>query len=687
VKKKLLLVCVFCALCSFVYAEEDDEDVFELPEAEVTADRDTSDRITREEMDRDGSQDLWEAVRYIPGVILSGGGRRGDSNFSVRGYGADSVPVFVDGILMANPYRGEGDSARILAGDLESIEIEKGYSTELLGANAIGGVILLQTAKPKDTLEALNRTVVGLDGIGRFADFSNVFSLGTRQRFFYGKAVVQYRNADHWRLPESFEPTENNPQGKGDRLWSDSRDLKVTLTAGLTPLSALDIWFTYVYQDADKGYSPPDVKTRDYEIWNWPVWKRQSASVNGAFTPGPVVLNFLFYFDKYDNRLDEYYNWNAYELGIHAPHSDYDEYSLGGRVSGGWDINSWNNLRLAVTYKKEDHRGLRGSLWDEAELTGEMHVNEDTWSLGTEYEMNPWTPLTIKAGFGFDMLFPNEYWNEENEYLKLLDADYFIVKTRSMFLYTWQAGVFFKVPAGNVFSQNHEIRFTYARKNHFPTMAQRYSTRFGRTLPNPNLGPEIANHFELGYRGYFGGKSGSNIEFILDAAFYYSIINNKIVTIQLGNPYHPSALTDYARNLDKTSFWGFEMSPEFIIQDRLNLGLAFSVNNYILNHSQLAVKVIPYYPRITLNSYAVIKLFKFVSVIPRIEFISGRYVDSIGNAELDPYALFHLKVSADLGRRVTIAASAENILDTYYEMRQYSPMAGRSFTFTLDLRY
>jgi hypothetical protein len=142
-------------------------------------------------MYRDGSNDLWEAVRSTPGIVLSGGGRRNDSNFSVRGFGMDSVPVYVDGIPLANPYRGEGDSARIL-----------------------------------------------------------------------------YRDTDYFRLPASFEASPNNPQQSGDRLWSDSKDFKLTLIAGTAPLAGLDVWLAYVYQDADKGVSPPDEVTRDYAIWD-----------------------------------------------------------------------------------------------------------------------------------------------------------------------------------------------------------------------------------------------------------------------------------------------------------------------------------------------------------------------------------------------------------------------------------
>ncbi|MDR0630025.1 MAG: TonB-dependent receptor plug domain-containing protein [Treponema sp.] len=218
-----------------------DEEVILLPEAGVEAERDTPEHITREEMDRDGTADLWEAVRYVPGVVLSGGGRRNDSNFSVRGFGADSVPIFIDGIVLGNPYRGEGDAARFLTADLESIDIQKGYSSMLLGANTMGGAIVMRTAKPKKPLELSIKTSMDLDSAFQFAGTTTVFNLGGRNDTLYGRAVFQYRDVDHYRLPASFEadPEGENPQEAGDRLWSDSKDRKLTLLAGMTPFPAL----------------------------------------------------------------------------------------------------------------------------------------------------------------------------------------------------------------------------------------------------------------------------------------------------------------------------------------------------------------------------------------------------------------------------------------------------------------
>ncbi|MDR0877939.1 MAG: TonB-dependent receptor [Treponema sp.] len=676
------------------FPDETEDEVYRLPETEVSADRDRPEQITRDEMDRDDKNDLWEAVRDVPGVILSGGGRRNDSGFTVRGYGSDSVPVYVDGIQLANPYRGEGDSARILTGDLESVEIEKGFSSELLGANNLGGAVLLRTAKPKNPLEASLKTGVDFDSIFHYADSTTVASVGTKLDLFYARAIFQYRDINHWRLPAAFEPVENNPQQKGDRLWSDSDDVKLTLFAGFTPIAPLDIWLSYVYQKADKGTSPPDTETREYVIWDWPVWNRHSISLNGKYQIDNLTLSGLFYFDKYDNRLDEYKNLVNYELGIHAPHSDYNEYSLGSRLLGSWEINSKNTLQAALTYKHEDHKGLRGEYFGE-NMHEETHISEDTWSVGAEYAITPWEPLTFKAGLGFDALIPLKYWNEENEFIKelldsgTLDAGYFVGKTKNMFLYTWQAGIFYTLPVKNE-NQDHTIRLTYARKNHFPAMSQRYSTRFGSTLPNPNLGPEKANHLELGYAGYFCSLGKYISALNVNTALYYSFLTGKIVTIQLGDPSsygNPNVLVDYSRNLDALDFYGFEASPELSIMEYVTIGLSFSWNQYHIRRTQDGIKSLSYYPAVTAGGRLVYKPVKWLTVIPRVEYVSSRYTDTLGDTKLDGYFLTHFKVSADIGKYFSVSAGIDNIFDTYYEIRQYSPMAGRSFNISAAVKY
>jgi iron complex outermembrane receptor protein len=663
-----LLLRTFVIL-SFVQAEENASDeVIALDEIEVHAVKQTGELITREDMDRDGARDLWEAVRYTPGVILSGGGQRSDSNFTVRGFGVDAIPIIVDGITVANPYRGTGDAARLLTEDMESIVIHKGYSSALLGANTMGGAVVMRTLKPKKAFEASYKSQVEFDGIYKYSSTFQTAKLGTRQRLFYINGTLQYRDIDHYRLPESFEPNGINPQRKGERLWSDSIDRKYTFISGTTPIDTLDIWFTYVLEDADKGFSPPEVYSdSDYYIWEWPVWKRESRSLNAAYDDGTLSFNALAYHDKYYNRMFEYYNWISYEYGIHRPASDYDEYTEGIRLSAGWNINSANKVEGSFIFWEGDHEGKTGG------VTG-VHVNEEIVSFGVEYSSSFWERFAVMLGFGYDMLFPKEFWGSNNDFLIWLGANNFVVRTEDMRLYNWQAGVFYAL------TDNHELHFTYARKNHFPTMSQRYSSRFGSQLPNPALGAEMANHFELGYKGHIDMLK-------MTAAIYYNASIDTIVTISVPNPDNPSAAADFSRNLDRTDFYGFEFSGSFYPNDLFGAGAVLSVNKYKLDKNFSEVKKLSHFPEITANGYMEITPFEELKIIPRAEYISSRWTDTTGAEEMDGYLLLNLKAAWDAGEHFTVSAGIENILDTYYEIREHFPLSGRTFFISAEARY
>jgi iron complex outermembrane receptor protein len=654
----------------------DTDDIIYLSPAEVTENRETADIITREDMERSGATDLWEAVRNTPGVILSGGGRRNDSNFMVRGFGSESMPVFVDGVYTANTYRGEGDSARVLTGDLESITIEKGFSTMLLGSNTMGGAILLQTVKPKEPFEVSIKSNLDFDSMYKFSGITNVLSAGTKQRLFYGSGTFQNRIIDHYRLSSDFKPVEGNPQGKGDRIFSDSVDNQFTVLAGVTPLDGLDVSVKYLYQNSDKGVSPPDVDG-DYYLWDWPLWKRKSVSVNASYTGTIFNFHTLAYFDKYDNRMDEYMDMNNYEKNNHQPSSDYDEYSTGGRFEGGWDINDRNTVKASLTFRKDNHIGLR----DDVE---EVRVQEDTWSAGIEYSIHPWKPFTVVLGGGFDGLFPRKFWGKTNETMQELEQGYYIVKTKSMALLSWQAGAFYDI------TPDHGLHLTWAVKNRFPTMFERYSTQFGSTIPNPGLTPETANHFELGYKGFILEKIN------LTAAVYYNLIFEKIVKIKVPNPALKETSADYPVNLDETHLWGFELGLRYFPIETVCIGGAFSLNEYVLVnseplvddwHDETEVDKLPYYPTVTANLWLEFKPRENISIIPRMEYISSRYVDVDGEDKLDPYFLVHIKADMELKYNFTVSVGIENLLDANYEIRQYAPLSGRSFNVSLAWKY
>ena len=213
-------------------------------------------------------------------------------------------------------------------------------------------------------------------------------------------------------------------------------------------------------------------------------------------------------------------------------------------------------------------------------------------------------------------------------------------------------------------------------------MSQRYSTRFGDVLPNPNLGPEMANHLEFGYKGHVTKK------LFLAPAVYYSIMDGKIVNIEIPKPDDPRVTVDYARNLDRSSFYGFELSAELDMGRYFSAGLAFSLNEYKLNKTQnREVLFINYYPKVTTSGYLLMNPVKKLEIMPRFEYISSRHANTAGTNLLSSYWLANIRAKYDLRDYLSISAGLDNIFDKYYEIREHYPMAGRSFSLSLAVKY
>ena len=93
------------------------------------------------------------------------GGMGSTATVSLRGASANQVLVYVDGVPFNTATGGGVDLGAIPMGDVERIEIYRGMSPIGFGASAIGGVVSITTAIPKD-----NRTEVEAGG-GSFGTY------------------------------------------------------------------------------------------------------------------------------------------------------------------------------------------------------------------------------------------------------------------------------------------------------------------------------------------------------------------------------------------------------------------------------------------------------------------------------------------------------------------------------------
>lgn len=124
-----------------------DQTLFETPAAVYV--------ITHEELMRSGATSIPEALRMVPGIEVA----QIDANkwaVSARGFNsrfANKMLIMIDGRSIYNPvYSGTlWDQNDLLLEDIDRIEIVRGPGATMWGANAVNGVINIETSRPRDT--------------------------------------------------------------------------------------------------------------------------------------------------------------------------------------------------------------------------------------------------------------------------------------------------------------------------------------------------------------------------------------------------------------------------------------------------------------------------------------------------------------------------------------------------------
>ncbi len=668
----MVLVFLFCFIIFFSFNVNADNVTHVQTDAVIVKDSKTKERghiITQDDLESMGITTLTDALSLSPSVMVDEGGRRGGTNFKIRGFDSSTIPVIIDGISTQNPYNGFGDNS-ILTGDLEKITVQKGYSTLLLGSSGMGGAILLTTAKPKKPFELSFKSSLEHDNDFAPASIYNTLSIGSKTSKFYFKNTLQHRDTDHYNLPKSYKAVQGSVQESRKRLFSEGSDIKNTLILGITPINSLDLWIQYTYKDTNDGIVSPEISPV-YSLRGWNFDYSHNTSFHGKYNDGKININFLTYFNKYDNSMSDY--TSIYHIINNAPYrtSIYDEYAAGFNINAAYNITNQHILKSAFTYRQDNHIGYSK---DVLGLEEDINVTENKISLGAEYNYKPLAAVTLSGALGFDSLLPESFYSRDNEFNQSLGLTGYNIVIKNRFLLAGQLGVFYE------FMDNNHIYVTYARRNQFPTMNDRYSTQLGESLPNPNLKPEMADHFELGYKG-----SLFNMLYI-ETSLYYSMVTDKMVLMEVPNPIRPSAYVNYLTNLDKISLFGYEFLSNIFILEYAELGLNFSVNGYSINKSLAGAKYMPYYPLFTGKAYLKITPCAYFTVTPYIEYNTERYADIFGIEKLSDYFLAHLSFNFYINDYMQIDFSIKNITDNLYETRQNYPLKGRTFTLSFSTK-
>lgn len=117
--------------------------------------------ITHEEMEQRQIQDVADALREVPGLVISQAGSRGNvTSLFVRGGESDHVLILVDGVQV-NQAGGAFDFSILSTENIERIEIVRGPQSALYGSEAVTAVIQIFTRKGEGPPSATVSTAAG----------------------------------------------------------------------------------------------------------------------------------------------------------------------------------------------------------------------------------------------------------------------------------------------------------------------------------------------------------------------------------------------------------------------------------------------------------------------------------------------------------------------------------------------
>lgn len=624
---------------------------------------------------------LPQAAAMAPGVTMAlYGGSRNEGDVLVRGFDRWRVPLTMDGARVYLPYDNRLDLNRFLTPDIAEIQIEKGYVSVLNGPGGMGGSINLVSSKPTKQLESEVRVGMVFDGnLESKNAFTSYGRVGTRQSEGYAQVSGTLYNLDHWNLSDEYSPVAGALEKGGYRDESETRDWRINAKIGYTPNATDEYAISYTSQAGQRS-APQHVlstaATPGNRFWQWPQWDVSSLS---GFTYTKLgessYVKTNAYYNTLNNLLSSYDDrtYTNQSLG-RGFNSWYQDYSYGGMTEFGTSLIPYNTLKVAAHYRF-DHHGEHDHVRPDSSNASQNYIEpmqyseEHNWYFAAEDTFHVTKAFDIVAGVSKDnaRLARAEKFTNAKTWL-------YYPKSEGE-AWNWQSAAIFR------YSGEGKVYASVSDRTRFPTMFERYSTRFDTAIPNPNLKPEEALNYELGWSDTFDRRLK------VSAAVFYTEISDYIDSVFQYTT--PDGDVRQNQNVGDGVHRGIEVSVDYDLFPGLRVG-----GNYTYLYRKITDPVAPdLKPTDTPEHEAFLYLawdaMRNLTITPSLELASNRW--STVNTPTSPsgvntlytqtgsYALVNLNIEYRINDQWTTSLAGRNLTDEYYELTEGYPDPGRQF--------
>jgi iron complex outermembrane recepter protein len=607
-----------------------------------------SNAITQEEVEQHTFTNIAQAMDYMPGVQTQHLSSRGESLTMVRGFSSrGQVQFYLDGVPIAIPYDGDVDFNRFLTGQVQQMQVDKGYTSPLLGPNALGGSINLVTKVPAKKAEADLKIGAGSGNL-----FLTSLSVGSRMQHLYFQGTYDRQKIDYIPLSGKYQVQQykNLPDITiVNRLnHTNSLDNKYTARVGWTPRPGDEYVVSYTDQHGEKAgplYQGPNTAATYRSFWTWPYWDMTGVYFHSGTQIGNSgELKARAFYTRYKNAIDMWSN-DTYSVmnTASAETSRYNDHSDG--ISTEFNRLFPRNVVSASFFLKNDVHtefGTYPAVSPFPLINPELKDAAQSTSIGLQDQITISSRINATIGFSADHLNGQQaqYLNKAGTTLLPLTCVANPTNTSMSgctphkWNYNPQASVAFQVTKqGNLF-------LTFADRGRFPVLKELYTFGMGSGIASPDLLPEHSRNLNIGFSQVLPGRT------FVQAEFYRSDLRDAIETAYVADAGYPTApfcpsntggTLGFCRqyvNVAKELHDGAELQVRTTPIERLTIDGSYTYLHRTLSYDFAAnpaisqvntsIAILPTLPKNKLVGTATIRLPRNITAM-----ISGRYENGL----------------------------------------------------------
>ena len=592
--------------------------------------------VTREQIEQSAASTVDQLLQAVPGVYAARMDASSPSRIAqtyTRGLPGNSrTLVLLDGIPMNVLYDGQVDWSQLSTQDIERVEVVRGASSGLYGANAMGGVINILSRIPEEGIHSKLGVEYGSLNSKRVVA-SHTQNTGPTS-FLVSASHYESDGYNMWRGDSTVPASHRDVIGTVKENYSakvlHEIDASRILEAGLSYMKDETTGF---YKPGTGGYIP---QTREQFVPSL----RYSADEAGANTS-------LVAYGRFGKQWSDTLATPAYasisEKGV------YNDQTLG--ANGQRTFQLTDNQRLTVGADVLD-----GTIDNHFTYPGTSRLRKTKGDL-ERYGFFVQDEIKINARWRANVAGRYDHWkyggNQTDTGAGQPNSSYTTTKGSG---FSPKFGLLYKL------SEAVNLRATAGKAFNLPDMFNLYAnTKRGTTTnwANPNLTPEKVKSYDLGVDYYFG-KTG-----YIKATAYQNDATDFIYSVQRD-----------ATNVDKINVGGvktkgYEFEGLYRLTETLSLTASYTINDSIIVKNDRATALVGKqltnvprhqgYFRADWGPQGGVKLFAVAN------YVGDRYGNDTNTTVYKNYTTYDLGGSYDFTKDLSGRLTLLNITDKKYD--------------------